>query len=91
MNYRKFNSKFNVTGEYIRNARIEKHFTRPYVCKQLDLYGINFHVNELYKIEHGEKALKDFELIALCIILDLDYDVLRLYSPRLPLKPAVQT
>lgn len=74
---RRFNSKLNVSGEYIRKTRIEKKFSRAYVCKQLDLYGINFHGNELYKIECGQKTLKDFELLALCIILDLNYDELK--------------
>ena len=41
------------------------------------LLGIELDRFELYKIETCKKSVKDFELIALCVVLDIDFDELK--------------
>lgn len=47
------------------------------LSRKLELLGIELDRFELYKIETCKKSVKDFELIALCIVLDIDFDELK--------------
>ena len=71
---KKFNNQSNITGELIRNVRISKGFTKEDVCKKLQLLGINIGRVELYRMETNKMIIKDFELVALCKILDINYN-----------------
>ncbi len=76
---RKFNNKSNVIGSLIRKRRLEKKMTGLDVCKQLQLFGIDMDGSHLYRIETSKVILKDFELIAFCMILDISMEDLREY------------
>ena len=39
----------------------------------MDLIDIPISPDELYRIEKQKQFLKDYELIAICIILEIDY------------------
>lgn len=71
---KKFNNKSNITGELIKSVRISKGFTKEDVCKKLQLLGINIGRVELYRMETNKMIIKDFELVALCKILDINYN-----------------
>ena len=47
------------------------------VSTKLDLLGVSISRAELYRIENFGMIVKDFELIALCIVLDLNYNDLK--------------
>lgn len=74
---RKYEGKSNVAGEFIERNLREKNMTKEDLCKQLQLNGINIDRWHLYKIINGKVILKDFELIIICKILDVDYNDLR--------------
>lgn len=74
---RKYNGKSNVAGDFIEKALREKNMTKEDLCKQLQLRGINIDRWHLYKIINGKVILKDFELIVICKILDVDYNNLK--------------
>lgn len=74
---RKYNGKSNVAGDFIEKALREKNMTKEDLCKQLQLRGINIDRWHLYKIINGKVILKDFELIIICKILDVDYNNLK--------------
>lgn len=74
---RKYNEKSNCSGEFIEKTLREKNMTKEYLCKQLQLRGINIDRWHLYKIINGKVILKDFELIIICKILDVDYNDLK--------------
>lgn len=74
---RKYEGKSNVAGEFIEKHLREKNMTKEYLCKQLQLNGINIDRWHLYKIINGKVILKDFELITICKILDVDYNNLK--------------
>ncbi len=71
---RKFDGKSNITGNLIEKAILKKNISKESVCQKLQLVGINIDRIHLYRIIKGEVILKDFELLALCKILDIDYD-----------------
>lgn len=73
---RKFNEKSNLAGEIIEKYRIDKHMSREYLAEQLQLLGINIDRTHLLRIEKGKVILKDFELLAICRILSINYSEL---------------
>ena len=74
---RKYNEKSNVSGEIIAKIREEKKISKEELCRQLQLLGINIDRFHLYRIERGAVILKDFELIAICKILKINFDNLK--------------
>lgn len=74
---RKYDGKSNVAGEFIEKTLREKNMSKEDLCKKLQLAGINIDRWHLYKIINGKVILKDFELIIICKILEVDYNELR--------------
>lgn len=74
---RKINGKSNIAGTYIENVLEEKNMTKESLCQKLQLSGINIDRVHLYRIINGEVILKDFELIAICKILEIDFNNLK--------------
>ena len=74
---KKFNHNRNIIGSLVKKHRIEKHYTKTDLSHKLELLGIELDRFELYKIETSKTSVKDFELIGLCIILDIDFDELK--------------
>ncbi len=71
---KKFKGKKNAYGEIIKQYREQKGFSRAVLSRELDLMGIPMSPDEIYRIENQKLSLKDYELIAICTILDIDYD-----------------
>jgi len=74
---KKFNDNPNVVGKLIQEARKKKNYSKVDVSTKLDLLGVSISRAELYRIENFGMIVKDFELIALCIVLDLNYNDLK--------------
>ena len=74
---KKFNNCRNIIGNLIKKNREEKHYTKTEVSHKLELLGIELDRFELYKIETAKTSVKDFELIVLCIVLDIDFEDLK--------------
>ncbi len=71
---KKYENKSNVIGNLLFEHRKQKGFSKEEVCRRVQLYGVYIHRVELYRMEIGQSIIKDFELIALCNVLDIDYD-----------------
>ena len=71
---KKFNNKANIIGNLLQEHRKKKGFSKEEVCRRVQLYGIDIHRVELYRMEKGISIVKDFELVALCSVLDIDYN-----------------
>lgn len=71
---KKFMGKSNAYGNLIKYYRNKKGFTRADLSRELDLIGIPMSGDEIYRIEKQKMALKDFELIAICMILGIDFE-----------------
>lgn len=71
---KKFDGKSNAYGKIIEKYRKSKNMSRADVSRELDLIDIPINPDELYRIERQSMLLKDYELITICMILDIDYN-----------------
>lgn len=69
--------KSNVIGNLIKKYREEKGLEKIEVSRLLQLHAVYLDSTELKRIEDGTKIVKDFELIGLCKVLDVNYDDLK--------------
>lgn len=70
---KKYENQANVIGKLLQEHRENKGFSKEEVCRRVQLHGVYIHRVELYRMEKGLSIVKDFELIALCDVLDIDY------------------
>lgn len=71
------NNKSNVVGKLIKYYREKKKFTKIELCKRLQLHAVYIDSTELKRMEDGSMIIKDFELIAFCKVLDINYKDLK--------------
>lgn len=74
---KRYNNKKNTSGTLIRNAREEKGMSKIRLSQLLDTYGIYINTDELLRIEKNQLLVKDFELVAIAQILDIDLNQLK--------------
>ncbi len=74
---RKYNGKSNIVGPIIEDYRDNKHISREELAKKLQLEGLNIDRTHILRIEKGSVILKDFELITIGKILDIDLNELK--------------
>lgn len=74
---KKFNEYRNIIGPLLKQHREQKKYSKTELSHKLELLGIELDRFELYKIETAKKSVKDFELIALCIVLNINMDELK--------------
>lgn len=70
---RKFNGKKNISGKLIEKYRTEKNMSREELAEQLQLIGLNMDRTHIFRIEKNQLMVKDFELVAICKILNVNY------------------
>ena len=68
---RKYNDESNVVGKVIKEVRESKNMSRAVLSDKLMLLGIDINGDSIYKIENGRRIIKDFELCALSIVLEI--------------------
>ncbi len=74
---KKFNEKRNIIGDIVRKNREKMHYSKTELSHKLELLGVELDRFELYKIETSKTSVKDFELIALCIVLEIDFNEIK--------------
>lgn len=74
---RKYEGKSNISGNFIEKILKEKNISKEDLCRKLQLAGINIDRWHLYDILDGKVILKDFELIVIFKILDIDLNDLK--------------
>ena len=71
---RKLNNNFNIIAKNLRKYRDERGLSQPVLCRELALLGIGMYPNDIYKIEHNKRTVKDYELYAFTKILKVSYE-----------------
>ncbi len=71
---KKYNNKANIIGELLKEHRKKMGLSKEEVCRRVQLHGVDIHRVELYRMEKGISIVKDFELVALCCVLNIDYN-----------------
>lgn len=77
MGTKKYNDKKNICCTLITKARESKHMSKAELSRKLELYGVYLSRYEIYRIEKSLILLKDFELIAIADILNIDLNSLK--------------
>lgn len=70
---KRFKEKSNAYGKIIEYYRKKKGYSRADLSREMDLIDIPMSQDELYRVERQRMILKDYELIAICLILEIDY------------------
>ena len=68
---RKYNEKSNVAGTVIKELRKQHKMSRATLSNKLMMLGIDINSDGIYKIEKGTRIIKDFELAAFSVVLDI--------------------
>ncbi len=55
-----------------KKYRLENDLSLEQLSNKLQLKGVILYPNDLFLIEKGKRIVKDFELLSLCNILDID-------------------
>lgn len=76
---KKYNNKKNISGILLKEARERKGITKTELCKNLELKGVYINRDELLLMEKNQLMIKDFELVAISVILDIDLNNLKDY------------
>lgn len=75
MGIRRLQNKYsNVIFQNVEKYRALRGLSQPELCRKLSLLGINMYNNDIYRIEHNKKSVKDFELYALAKVLKVTVD-----------------
>lgn len=73
---KKYEDKSNVIGSIIKKYRINKKLSKAELSRQLQLHAVYIDRIQLYRMETGQMIIKDFELIALCKVLNIPFSEL---------------
>lgn len=68
----KYNNNLNVVGPILRQKRIEKKLSFEKLSAKLLLLGVNIPITSLYRIENNERTVRDYEICALAVALNID-------------------
>ena len=71
---KKYEEKSNVCDVLIKESRKSKKLSKGEVCRRLRLHVVYIDRTELKRMEEKEMIIKDFELIALCAVLEINYE-----------------
>lgn len=75
-NIRKLNNNVNIVGSNIKKYREQKKLSQPDLCKKLQLLGVDMFIADIYEIENNKRLVKDFEIKAFCMALNITLDEL---------------
>lgn len=78
MKVNKYKGKSNYMGQIIAKSRKSHKLSQNQLASKMQLQGVNIGKNDISKIECGKRIIKDYELIALKDILELDINNIHL-------------
>ena len=67
----KYEDNLNVIGPILREKRKEKNISLEALSSKLLLLGINIPVTSLHRIENNQRTVRDYEICALSVVLDI--------------------
>ncbi len=74
MKSKKLNGKANIVGTNIQKYRLQNDLSLRQLSDKLALYGINLYHSDIFDIENHNRLVKDFELKAICKVLNITYE-----------------
>lgn len=71
MRFNKFNDNYNIVGTNLKLIREHLNVSQEKLSNKLSLLGITLYQSDIFKIEHNERTVRDFELWGICKILGI--------------------
>ena len=71
-NSNKYENNLNVIGPTLRQKRKELNMSFEKLSNKLLLLGVNIPVTCLHRIENNQRTVRDYEICALSVVLDVD-------------------
>lgn len=68
----KYENNLNLIGPIIKEKRIEKGISLEKLSSKLLLIGINIPVTCLHRIENNQRTVRDYEICAIAVALDVE-------------------
>ena len=68
----KYKNRSNISVKVIQSSRIQHNLSFEKLSNKLELIGVTLYLNDLYLIEKEQRIVKDFELMAISEILEID-------------------
>ena len=56
----------------LKKKRLEKKFSLEALSNKLLLLGVNIPSSCLYRIEHNQRTVRDYEICAIAVVLNID-------------------
>ncbi len=72
----KYEDNLNLIGPILRKKRKEKNISLEALSSKLILLGINIPVTSLHRIENNQRTVRDYEICALSIALNINVNEL---------------
>lgn len=69
MEFNKFENSYNIIGNKLKIARESANISQDKLSNQLSLLGITLYQSDIFKIEHNQRTVRDFELWGICSVL----------------------
>lgn len=69
---RKLENNVNIIGKNIKKYRQMQKLSQTDICTKLQLLGVNMYIADIYEIENNKRLVKDFEVKAFSIVLNID-------------------
>lgn len=71
MEFNKFENSYNIIGNKLKIAREKANISQDKLSNQLSLLGITLYQSDIFKIEHNQRTVRDFELLGICSVLKI--------------------
>lgn len=68
----KYNDNLNVICPILREKRINRKISFETLSSKLLLLGVNIPVTSLHRIENNQRTVRDYEICAISVVLDID-------------------
>lgn len=81
MRFNKFNNSYNIVGEKLKEIREKKNISQEELSNKLSLLGITLYQSDIFRIEHNQRTVRDFELWGICNVLNIKSE--ELYKPNI--------
>ena len=71
MSIKRFKGKPNILGDNLRKYREANGYSQQKLSDKLALLGVTLYGSDISLIENNKLLIKDFEIIALCKVLNI--------------------
>lgn len=68
----KYENNLNLIGPILKQKRMEKGILLEKLSSKLLLLGVNIPVTCLHRIENNQRTVRDYEICALSVVLEIE-------------------